>query len=671
MILDILAGRAAVRLALYLRAQNRQEQARQLEQLAGLPASTEALAESADYLNALTEADEGFEVLSRLRHLTRGCELDELGSTAIEFALAFALLGQLPELLGEPGMAPTLERVVLWSDAPYAFADDFLYLEETAQKLSRILPFVGSVQPLCRQSFGADAGLLAYLCGGSELPPALAPLCRLAFWDDLDAEPLAVHQDAVGALQNGLRQQPRGWFQLACDDSGEAELIAEKACAQSRHDLLRADAGRRPADDDAFFWALERELLFFDALPCLHRLRVPDTEDAAGRARLDRFFALFSRLRRPVFFCTDADAALLPLAPQLLCRILIPRCTRGERIALWEEACFAEGLTDRIDCVDAGSRFRLTRAEIHRAAQLLGRQSQPGPAALAEACSAVLPPPRQGDLKRIAVSYTLDDLKLPPEQKRAIASICSHVRFRHQVYDDWNMESRYPYGRNVSALFVGPPGTGKTMAAHVMATLLELPLYQINLSQVVDKYIGETEKRLEDIFDTAEKSNTILFFDEADAIFGKRSEVSDAKDKYANTEVSYILQRIEQYEGIVILATNYKKNIDEAFMRRMRYLIEFTLPGPALREEIWRSAFAAEVPLDHVDFAYLARQFELSGGAIKNIVLNAAFSAAREGSAVGMRQILDCVRGENLKMGHTMLRQDFAEYAALVSGDLP
>ena len=170
-----------------------------------------------------------------------------------------------------------------------------------------------------------------------------------------------------------------------------------------------------------------------------------------------------------------------------------------------------------------------------------------------------------------------------------------------------------------------------------MATLLELPLYQINLSQVVDKYIGETEKRLEDIFDTAEKSNTILFFDEADAIFGKRSEVSDAKDKYANTEVSYILQRIEQYEGIVILATNYKKNIDEAFMRRMRYLIEFTLPGPALREEIWRSAFAAEVPLDHVDFAYLARQFELSGGAIKNIVLNAAFSAAREGSAVGMR----------------------------------
>ena len=197
MILDILAGRAAVRLALYLRTQNRQEQARQLEQLAGLPASTEALAESADYLNALTEADEGFEVLSRLRHLTRGCELDELGSTAIEFALAFALLGQLPELLGEPGMAPTLERVVLWSDAPYAFADDFLYLEETAQKLSRILPFVGSAQPLCRQSFGADAGLLAYLCGGSELPPALAPLCRLAFWDDLDAEPLALAVPAV------------------------------------------------------------------------------------------------------------------------------------------------------------------------------------------------------------------------------------------------------------------------------------------------------------------------------------------------------------------------------------------------------------------------------------------------------------------------------------------
>lgn len=168
------------------------------------------------------------------------------------------------------------------------------------------------------------------------------------------------------------------------------------------------------------------------------------------------------------------------------------------------------------------------------------------------------------------------------------------------MYDEWNLESRYSYGKNVSALFYGPPGTGKTMAVHVIANMLNLPLYRIDLSQVVDKYIGETEKRLEEIFNAAEKNNTVLFFDEADAIFGKRSDVHEAKDKYANTEVSYILQRIEQYDGIVILATNYRKNIDEAFMRRIRYVVEFSLPDARLRKELWKSSFSDEIPTEYL-----------------------------------------------------------------------
>ncbi|MEG0110567.1 MAG: ATP-binding protein, partial [Oscillospiraceae bacterium] len=315
------------------------------------------------------------------------------------------------------------------------------------------------------------------------------------------------------------------------------------------------------------------------------------------------------------------------------------------------------------------SNFVLTPREIEKTVEDLVYQEQSGilitDEVVASACYNVIKTLKQGSIKKISTPYKLDDLKLPPEQKQALQSLCNHVVYRHKVYDLWGMESKYPYGRGVSALFTGPPGTGKTMAAHILSDMIHMHLYRIDLSQVVDKYIGETEKRLEEIFNTAEKSNVILFFDEADAIFGKRSEVNDAKDKYANTETSYILQRIEEYEGIVILATNYKKNIDEAFMRRIRYLVEFPLPSAATREEIWRGAFSSKIPLQDIDFAYLARQFELSGGSIKNIVLNASFLAAGDNSAVAMQHILLCVKRESLKMGRTMLAQDFGEYSDL------
>ncbi|MBQ7840692.1 MAG: ATP-binding protein [Lachnospiraceae bacterium] len=228
------------------------------------------------------------------------------------------------------------------------------------------------------------------------------------------------------------------------------------------------------------------------------------------------------------------------------------------------------------------------------------------------------------------------------------------------------MEEKYPYGKNISALFIGPPGTGKTMAVDIISGLINLPVYKIDLSQVVDKYIGETEKKLEEVFNLAQKSNTILFFDEADSIFGKRSEVNEAKDRYANTEVSYILQRIEQYDGVVILASNFKKNIDEAFLRRMRYLVEFPMPDAATRKEIWKSCFGSKVPTEDLDFSYLAKNFEFSGGSIKNIALNAVFLAAKEGCDVGMKQVLTSLRNEKMKMGKPMILSDFGQYAGLM-----
>ena len=281
-------------------------------------------------------------------------------------------------------------------------------------------------------------------------------------------------------------------------------------------------------------------------------------------------------------------------------------------------------------------------------------------------CYELLDDGRYDNIKRVETHYTYDDLKLEASQKRIIMDICAQVENRKLVMDDWNLRSRYSYGTCVSALFTGPPGTGKTMAVHVMAGILGLELFKVDLSQLVDKYIGETEKRLEEVFKKAEQSNMILFFDEADAIIGKRSEVKESKDKYANTEVSYLLQRMEEYDGIVILSTNFSQNIDAAFMRRIRYVIHFPIPDVRTRKEIWQSAFSPEVPQEGIDYDYLSNQFEFAGGQIKNIVLNAVFYAVAEGQPVGMPHLVKAIQQDLMKDKKVSFKEALGDYAYLV-----
>lgn len=270
-----------------------------------------------------------------------------------------------------------------------------------------------------------------------------------------------------------------------------------------------------------------------------------------------------------------------------------------------------------------------------------------------------------GTLEEPDKNITLDNLIIPSHQKEVLERICSHVRHEKKVYIDWGMDEKYRYGKGVPVLFAGPPGTGKTMAAYVISNMLGIPLYKVDISQVADKYIGETEKHLQKIFDCAEENNVLLFFDEADALFGKRSEVKESKDRYANMEISYILQRIEQYDKIAILATNLRENIDAAFIRRMKYIIDFQRPDKAMREEIWRGSFSDGVPVGDIDFGFLAKQFELTGGNIKNIVLTASFLAAGKDEQVSMSHIFKAVENEYYKYSKKLLPEDFGEYGYL------
>jgi ATP-dependent 26S proteasome regulatory subunit len=266
-----------------------------------------------------------------------------------------------------------------------------------------------------------------------------------------------------------------------------------------------------------------------------------------------------------------------------------------------------------------------------------------------QACKAQARPKLEDLADRVKPIATWSDLVLPQTQLNILKNVVVHVRHRRQVYDEWQFVRKAARGLGISALFSGPSGTGKTMAAEVLANELGLDLYIIDLSQVISKYIGETEKNLARVFDAAEEGGAILLFDEADAIFGKRSEVRDSHDRYANIEVSYLLQRMEAYRGLAVLTSNMKSAIDDAFLRRIRFVVNFPFPDTEQRAQIWQRIFPDALPKEDLDFGRLAR-LNVAGGNIRNIALQAAFFAAEEKTPVSMAQVLKGARNEYAKL---------------------
>jgi MoxR-like ATPase len=351
-------------------------------------------------------------------------------------------------------------------------------------------------------------------------------------------------------------------------------------------------------------------------------------------------------------------------------RVEFPRPGAAERQALWAGAL--DGSGPELDLAALASRFRLGGGQIRDAAATarnLARWRDPeacqvSMADLFAACRLQSNRKLAALAQKITPHYTWDDIVLPRDRMAQLREICHQLKYRATVYEAWGFDRKLSLGKGLAVLFAGPSGTGKTMAAEVMAHALELELYKIDLSMVVSKYIGETEKNLARIFAEAETSNAILFFDEADALFGKRSEVKDAHDRYANIEISYLLQRMEAYEGMTILATNLRQNMDEAFVRRLHCTVEFPFPSEGDRRRIWQGIWPAETPLDPaLDLDGLARRFELTGGNIRNIALAAAFLAASDGQVVRMPHLLHATRREYQKLGKVVTAGEFGEYA--------
>ena len=360
-------------------------------------------------------------------------------------------------------------------------------------------------------------------------------------------------------------------------------------------------------------------------------------------------------------------AGALTLGDRTVLLVDVPMPDLNEREAAWSAH------TDGADTGDVSAKFRLSLSQIGEAAEVATITATTRGAEAPEAADLDLgarhaSSSRLGELAaRLTPRYRWSDLVLPDRQRETLGSISAYLRHRDRVLTEWGYEKTVARTQGLKVLFAGESGTGKTMAAEVLAGELGLELFRVDLATIVSKYIGETEKNLDRIFDAAVGSNAILFFDEADALFGKRSDVSDAHDRYANIEVAYLLQKMEGYPGAVILATNFRQNIDDAFVRRLDFVIDFPFPEPDDRKLIWRLLLPEEAPLaGDVDLDFLATQFKLSGGAIRNCSLGAAFQAADEGTSITMRHLVRAVAQEFGKQGRLTLETDFEQFHAII-----
>lgn len=481
----------------------------------------------------------------------------------------------------------------------------------------------------------------------------------------------------IDALWSASGDGPWPTVQLVGEEDAGLVDAAAAACALQGLNLRLVrgrDIPANAAEREQFLRIWEREA----ALTGCGLLVTIDDTDGAGTAGA---VAAFVDRSQGVLLLAGREPLRLP--GRTLPRFDIRKPTGSEQAALWRQSLAP--LAEQLKARTSNDHGLAVERELHEQIDRLVNQFNMGYAAIASAAAAAnsfatreadhgseaaakllwdtcrgQARARLDDLaQRNETNATWDDLVLPAPQKQILQEIVTHVRQRVQVYDRWGFAAKSSRGLGISALFAGPSGTGKTLAGEILANELHLDLYRIDLSQVVSKYIGETEKNLRRVFDAAETAGAVLLFDEADSLFGKRSEVKDSHDRYANIEVSYLLQRMEGYRGLAILTTNMKQALDPAFARRIRFVVQFPFPDMAERAEIWRRIFPSPTPTEGLDVDRLAR-LNVAGGNIRNIAMGTAFLAADEERPVTMAHLLHAARAEYAKLERPLTDAEIA-----------
>ena len=509
-------------------------------------------------------------------------------------------------------------------------------------------------QPLIGAALSADERIVNFVKGLNYLDDRLAPLLSQLVAHDLSSS----QQTVASALVDSLRRVPGNeslpMVQLIGTDSASKQATAQAVASAFGAQVFRLPSQllpQGPAEQETLLRLWQRESQLMPVALYIDAATVDAVDVVAGVVR--RFL---SRVGGMVFI--DVREPWNDSASHVI-SVDIAKPTSMEQRSLWQNLLGEDAETH---ARQLAGHFDFSSEKIGQVAQAAlaetGQRVETLGTALWHGAIARARPSLDQLAQRIEPRAAWSDLKLPEAEKTLLRQIADQVAQRSIVYDDWGFRERMNRGLSISALFAGESGTGKTMAAEVIANELDLSLYRIDLSAVVSKYIGETEKNLRKLFDAAEEGGAILFFDEADALFGRRSEVKDSHDRYANIEVNYLLQRMESFRGLAILATNMRSALDSAFLRRIRFVVNFPFPGAAERKAIWESVFPIKAAAQGLDTERLSRLM-LSGGSIQSIALNAAFMAASAKKQISMPLVLDAIRAEFRKLDKPVNEADF------------
>lgn len=493
-----------------------------------------------------------------------------------------------------------------------------------------------------------------------------------------ELDPVMANSTQLEAMTISYEQGVRIFSWYGDEGSGRRFFI-KQFCAQKGIRAITLNCKKLFVYDFSFvekaLWAVRRECIFTDACCCLSELDFREDEKEKYIGYMDLAVSRLQEHQILVFLMSRDKLPLKSVTDKEFTELELPTPGNQEREECWKYFSQEYGLDKDVELPEMATKFLFTPGKIKaalkqaRSFSIMNHEVLISRAKLFEGCYNQMSSELTQKATKVKANFGFEDIVMNASQRETLEHAIDQMNFRKQVYDNWNYTKKYPYGRGLSILLFGAPGTGKSMCAQVIAHELNLELYRVDLSKVIDKYVGETEKSISMIFREAKKCNVVLFFDECDTLFAKRSDDGGSNQASNNNKTALLLQEVEAYDGVSVLATNYKHNIDPAFFRRMKYIVEFQFPDADTREMLWRTTIPKGTPLaDDVDIRFLAERFEFVGGNIKNCILNAAFLAAADGDGkeVGMKHYLMAIKYEFVKTGKVFTRADFEPYAYMV-----
>ena len=496
--------------------------------------------------------------------------------------------------------------------------------------------------------------------------------------DGKELDPIMANENILDAMKISYEAGVRIFSYFGDEGSGR-KFFVKQFCQEKGMNAVSVNCKKLFIYDfqyvDQALWAVTRECILTNACCVLDELTFREDEKEKFYGYMDLAFGKLNAQGLTVFAISREKLQMKEITREEFTELEIPTPTNQEREDCWRYFSKGYGLDKDVDLPEMATKFLFTPGKISSALKnarslatmdkdiLIPRKT------LFQGCYNQMSSELTQKATKVKANFGFEDIVMNKDQRETLEHAIDQMNFRKRVYDNWDYNKKYPYGRGLSILLFGAPGTGKSMCAQVIAHELNLELYRVDLSKVIDKYVGETEKSISMIFREAKKCNVVLFFDECDTLFAKRSDDGGSNQASNNNKTALLLQEVEAYDGVSVLATNYKHNIDPAFFRRMKYIVEFEFPDVDTREMLWRTTIPKSTPLgEDVDIRFLAERFEFVGGNIKNCILNAAFLAAADGDGqeVCMRHYLQAIRYEFIKVGKVFTRADFEPYAHMV-----